>query len=105
MPVYLIFACEVIVFSFLIGAFMNSLVLSVTVLGASGLLMYILFQWLYNTQPLVWGATLLGGITTLLWASYLDTLCGTTFIAILLGLLSGFICYVLNDRFFKIHPA
>lgn len=101
MPVYLIFACEIVVFSFLIGAFMNSLVLGVTVLGASGLIMYLLFQWLYDAQPLVWGATFLGGFTTLLWTSYLDAWCGTTFIAILFGLLSGFICYVLNRHFFK----
>ncbi len=105
MPVYLIFACEIIVFSLLIGAFMNSLVLGVTILGGSSIIMYALFQRLYNALPLVWGATFLASITSLLWASYIDAWLGTTFLAILFGLLSGFICYTLNDYFFKTYQG
>jgi hypothetical protein len=101
MPIYLIFSCEIIVFSLLLGAFMDSLALGLAILGGSGLIMNVLFQRLYNALPLVWGATVLGSITTLLWASYLDAWLGTTFIAILFGLLSGFVCYTLNDYFFK----
>lgn len=105
MPIYSVFACEIATFSFLIGAFMGSLILGISILGISGLIMYLLFQRIYNSLPLVWGATFLGGITTLLWTSYLDDWLGTTFLAILFGLLSGFICYVLNDRFFKTYQV
>ena len=101
MPVYSIFACEIITFSFLIGAFMGSSTFGLVILGGSSLIMYILFQRLYNALPLVWGATLLGGTAILLWASYIDAWFETTFIAVFFGLLSGVICYLANDRFFK----
>lgn len=101
MPIYLIFSCEIIVFSFLIGAFMGSSVLGVGIVGCSGLIMYLLFQRFYNPPPFIWGATLLGGMTTLLWASFIDTWLGTNFIAILLSLIVGSLCYILNDFFFN----
>ena len=101
MPVFFIFSCEVIVFSFLISAFMNSLALGVAISGASGFIMYLLFQRLYSSLPLVWGATLLGGLMILLWASYIDMWLGTTFIAIFLSLLGGTLCYFLNRLFFQ----
>ncbi len=100
-PVYSIFACEIGVFSFLIGAFMNSLILGFMIFSGSGLVMYTLFQRFYTFLPLVWGATLLGWMTTFLWTSYIDRGLGTNFMAILLSLSSGFFCYVLNERFFK----
>ncbi len=99
--VSLIFSCEIFAFSFLIGAFTGSSIFGLVVLGGSSLIMYAFFQRLYTALPLVWGATLLGGITTLLWASYIDAWFETTFIAVFLGLLSGVICYFANDRFFK----
>ncbi len=101
MPVYGIFTCEMVVFSLLIGAFMDSLVLGVIILGSTGILIYTLFHRLYNPLPLVWSATVLGSLTVLLWASYIDAWLGTTFIAILSSFLTGVFCYLLNDRFFK----
>ncbi len=101
MPIYLIFACEIIVFSFLIGGFMNSTILAMVILCGSGLIMYAFFQWVYTSTPLVWGATLLGAITALLWASYIDAWLGTTCVALLLSLVSGTVCYLLNGCFFK----
>ncbi|MBS0271413.1 MAG: hypothetical protein JSR85_02050 [Proteobacteria bacterium] len=101
MPVYLIFSCEVIVFSFLIGAFRGSSTLGFTILGSSSLIIYFLFQRLYTPLPLVWGVTILSGIATLLWVSYIDTWLGTNFIAIILSFIVGGLCYIVNDRFFK----
>lgn len=105
MPIYLIFSCEIVVFSLLIGAFMDSLIFGLSILGGSGLIMFTLFQRFYNALPLVWGATLLGSLATLLWTSYIDGWLGTTFIALLFSLLFGFICYVLNDHFFKTYQV
>lgn len=101
MPIYLIFSCEVVVFSFLIGAFMGSSTLGVTVLGVSSLIIYLFFQRLYTSLPLIWGGTILGGIATLLWTSYIDTWLGTNFIAILLSFIFGGFCYIANDHFFR----
>ena len=105
MPIYLIFTCEIVVFSLLIGAFMDSLVLGVIILGGSILIIYTLFQRLYTALPFIWGATFLASLTALLWASYIDQWLGTTFIAIFCGLLSGALCYVLNDYFFKTYQV
>ena len=101
MPIYLIFSCEIIFFSFFIGGFANSIILGFTILGSSGLTMYALGQMLYNPQPYVWGGTILGGLATFLWASYIDTWLGTSYIAVLLSFLMGRICYSLNNFFFK----
>ena len=98
MAVLLILGCETIVFSFLIGAFMGSFGLGLVVLGGTSLIMYALFQRIYTPRPLIWGVTLLAGFATLFWASYIDFWLGTTFIAILLGFLSGTLFYFLNLR-------
>lgn len=105
MPVFLIFGCEIAFFSFLIGAFMHSIGLAVSVLGGSSLAMYMLFQRYYTFWPMVWGSTLLGGLSALLWGSYLDAWLGTNFIAIFLSLLSGVLCFFLNDLFFRKYQA
>jgi len=101
MPIYLILGCEIAFFSFLIGTYMHSFTFGLAILGVSSIIIYALFQSLYNLRPFVWGATLLAGLTTLLWASYIDRWLGTNFIAILFSILSGSLCYVLNDRFLK----
>jgi len=105
MPIYLIFSCEIVVFSLLIGAFMDSLIFGLSILGGSGLIMFTLYERWYKALPLVWGATLLGSLTTLLWTSYIDDWLGTTFIALIFSLLFGFVCYVLNDYFFKTYQV
>lgn len=101
MPVYLIFSCEIIFFSFLIGGFADSIILGFSILGSGGLLMYALSQKFYSAHPYIWGGTILGGLTTFLWASYIDAWFGTSFIAVLLSLLMGHIFYFLNNLFFK----
>jgi len=98
MAIFLIFGCEFIVFSFLIGAFMGSFGLGLVILGGTSLIMYALFQRMYTPRPLIWGVTLLASFATLLWTSYIDFWFGTTFMAILLGLLSGTLFYILNVR-------
>lgn len=101
MPVYLIVGCETAVFSFLISSYMHSFVLGLVILGGSSLIMYALFQHFYSPLPFIWGVTLLGSLTTLLWTSYLDIWLGTSFIAIFLSLFSGVLFYFLKSRFFK----
>lgn len=98
MAIFLIFGCETIVFSFLIGAFMGSFGLGMVILGGAGLIMYALFQRIYTLRPLIWGTALLAGFATILWASYIDFWLGTTFMAILLGFLNGALFYFLNVR-------
>lgn len=96
MAIFLILGCEIIVFSFLIGAFMGSFGLGLVVLGGTGLIMYALFQRIYTLRPLIWGTALLASFATLLWASYIDFWLGTTFMAIFLGFLNGALFYFLN---------
>jgi formate-dependent nitrite reductase membrane component NrfD len=66
MAIFLIFGCETIVFSFLIGAFMGSFGLGMVILGGAGLIMYALFQRIYTLRPLIWGTALLAGFATIL---------------------------------------
>ncbi|MBY0292371.1 MAG: hypothetical protein K2W92_03695 [Alphaproteobacteria bacterium] len=101
MPVYLIFSCEIIFFSFLIGGFADSIILGFTILGSGGLIMYALGERLYSAHPYIWGGTILGGLATFLWASYIDIWLETSFVAVLLSLLMGSICYFLNNLFFE----
>lgn len=101
MTVFLFLGCEVVAFSLLLGAYMGSLGLGFVILGISCLIIYGLFQWLYNLHPFLWVITLLGSLTTLLWASYIDYFFGTTFIAIFLSIGAGSILYILNYFFVK----
>lgn len=101
MAILLILGCEIIVFSFLIGAFLSSFGLGLVILGGTSLILYALFQRKYTPHPLVWGATLLASFATLLWTSIIDFWLGTTFIAILLCLLSGASVYFLNAWILK----
>ncbi len=101
MPVFLILACEIAVFSFLIGAFLGSVLLGLIILFLYGIAMYFLFQEFYTPLPFVWGATLLASIATLLWASYIDIWLGTAFMTVLLTPLSGTLCYLLNNSFLR----
>lgn len=106
MSIFVIYSCEVIALSFLIGTFMSAPILGFTICGLSGLVLYALYQKFYNPLPLIWGATLLSGLNSLLWASYLDTWFGTTFIAISASLVTGMYFYYLNKKLFSLrkHP-
>jgi hypothetical protein len=106
MSIFVIYSCEVIALSFLIGTFMSSPVLGFTICGMSGLIMYALYQKFYTPLPLIWGTTLLAGLNGFLWASYLDTWFGTTFIAIIAGTLTAVYFYYLNKKLFSLrkHP-
>jgi hypothetical protein len=101
MPIFLIMACEMATFSFLIGAFMKSLILGLVVFAASGFSVYFLFQEFYNPRILVWGVTILASITALLWSTYIDAFLGTLFMTIVLSLVSGFVCYIINAQLIK----
>lgn len=101
MPIFLVFGCEVVALSFLIGAFMSSVVFGFTLCGLSSLTMYFFYQKFYKPFPFVWGVTLLAGMNSLLWASYIDKWCGTTYVAVLLGFITAVCFYFLNKRFFK----
>lgn len=101
MSVFVIFACEVVTFSFLIGTFGSSSILGLSVCGLSGLIMYALYQKFYNSLPFIWGIALLAGTNSLLWASYIDALFDTTFIALTLGIITAVFFYGLNKRLFK----
>ncbi|MBY0500490.1 MAG: hypothetical protein K2P93_00620 [Alphaproteobacteria bacterium] len=101
MPVFLILGCEVAVFSFLIGAYMDSVGFGLCILGAAGLLMYFLYQKIYTFLPLVWEITLLGTMATLFWCSSIDRWLGTNFIAIFLALSMGSLLFFLNNHFLK----
>ena len=101
MPIFIILGCEVAVLSFLIGAYFHSVGLGAVLLGGSGLILYAFFQNLYSLTPFLWGISLLGGLTALLWGSYLDWWLGTNFIALFLAFLCGAIGYAFNYVFLK----
>lgn len=101
MPIFLILGCEVAFFSFLIGAYMDSVGFGLCILGIAALFMYFLFQKLYTFLPLVWGSTFLGTITTLCWSSYIDLWLGTNFVAIFFALSMGSFLFFLNNHFLK----
>ncbi len=106
MAIFVIYACEIIALSFLLGTFMSSSILGLSISGLAGLLMYVLYQRFYNTTPLIWGVTLLAGANGLLWASYIDTWLDTTFIAIIAAFIIGSYFYYLNKKLFAMrkHP-
>lgn len=101
MTVFVVFGCEVMVFSLLLGAYMNSLGLGLAILGGSSLVIYCLFQWLYNLKPFLWVITALGTLTTFFWVSYIDFFFETNFISIFLSIFMGFVIYYTNYLFTK----
>lgn len=103
MSVFLLLGCEGVVFSLLLGAYMNSLGLGLVLLGGSVVIVYPLFQYFYSLYPFLWMVTFLGSLTTLLWASYLDFFFGTTFIAVFSSIFTGVVIYGVNYFFVKKH--
>lgn len=105
MPVFLLLGCETVMFSLLLGAYMDSLSLGLVILGGSALFIYPLFQRFYTLYPYLWMVTFLGSLTTLLWVSYIDFFLGTTFIAVFSSILMGVVIYGANYYFVKKHYA
>lgn len=103
MPVIIIFTCEVAFFSFLIGTFMGSVGLGLTILALGGLLIYGWLQTSYNFLPLMWGVSLLGGATAYLWGTLLDTWLSTDFIAVLLSLIFVGLIFIINGGLITIY--
>jgi len=101
MPIFLIIACEVASFSFLIGSFLRSITVGVAVSVLSGIFIYSLFQQFYNPRILVCGVTILASFATLLWSTYIDAWLGTIFMTLILTFIIGLVCYVLNDELIK----
>lgn len=101
MPVFLLLGSEVVAFSLLLGAYMGSIGLGFVILGGSGLIIYPFYQRFYTPQPFLWMITILGGLATLTWASYLDYFFDTNFIAILLSTIVAAILYISNYLFVK----
>jgi hypothetical protein len=103
MSVFLLFGCEIAMFSLLLGSYLGSLGLGLIILGGSGLIIYPLFQRLYTLHPFLWVITFLGGLTTLLWASYIDFFFDTNFVAVFLSVFIGIVLYSANYFFAKKH--
>lgn len=106
MSIFIIYACEVIALSFLLGTFMSSSSLGLAIAGLSGIIVYALYQRYFKPTPLIWTVSLLAGMNSLLWGSYLDTWLGTTFIAISAGIVTVIYFYILNKKLFALrkHP-
>lgn len=101
MSVFLFLGCELGFFSLLLGAYMDSLGLGFVIIGICALMMYPLFQHFNSLYPFIWMITLLGSLTTLLWATYIDFFFDTTFIAIFLSIFMGVFLYYTNYFFIK----
>lgn len=101
MSVFLLLGCEMVTFSLLLGAYMESLGLGFVILGGCALVIYPLFQRFYSLYPYLWMVTFLGSLTTLLWTSFIDFYLGTTFIAMFLCIIMGIVVYSINYFFVK----
>lgn len=101
MSVFLLLGCEMVAFSLLLGAYMNSLGLGFVILGGGIVIVYPLFQHFYSLYPYLWVVTFLGSLTTLLWMSYVDIFFGTAFIAVFSSLIVGVVLYCINYFFIK----
>lgn len=102
MYIFVIYGCEVIALSFLIGTYMSSMSLGLAISGLSGLALYVLYQRFYKPTPLIWGVSLLAGFNSILWGRYLDTWLDTTFLALSGGILTILYFYFLNKRLFAL---
>lgn len=101
MSIFLLLGCELGFFSLLLGAYLDSLGLGFVILGICAVVMYPLFQHFNSLYPFIWLIILLGSLTTLLWATYLDYFFDTTFIAVSLSLIAGVVIYNANYFFLK----